>query len=368
MKIKIVYIIAYIDKALAFEWIADKINSSKFELHFIILNSSDSHLYRWLQSRNISSFYIKHNGKKSFISTFIKILFVLNKLKPDVIHTHSIEANLIGLTAAKILGVRKRVYTRHHSTFHHDYFPNAVKYDKWTNFMSTQIIAISNNVQEVLIKKEDVLKKKISIIHHGFDLDKFKKIDEQKILRLRLKYNISHNPVIGVIARHIKWKGIKYIIEAFKMLLIKYPNALLLLANSSGPHHKYISNQLNQLPPKNYNLIKFEPDLFTLYQLFDIYVHVPIDKTIEAFGQTYVEALAAGIPSVFTLSGIAKEFIKDKENALVVGYKNAKEIHNAIESLLESKILRNELVTNGQKSIKEFNLNLFIAKLEKIYN
>ena len=152
------------------------------------------------------------------------------------------------------------------------------------------------------------------------------------------------------------------------MLLIKYPNALLLLANSSGPHHKYISNQLNQLPPKNYNLIKFEPDLFTLYQLFDIYVHVPIDKTIEAFGQTYVEALAAGIPSVFTLSGIAKEFIKDKENALVVGYKNAKEIHNAIESLLESKILRNKLVTNGQKSIKEFNLNLFIAKLEKIYN
>ena len=105
MKIKIVYIIAYIDKALAFEWIADKINSSKFELHFIILNSSDSHLYRWLQSRNISSFYIKHNGKKSFISTFIKILFVLNKLKPDVIHTHSIEVDYIGLTAAKKLNL-----------------------------------------------------------------------------------------------------------------------------------------------------------------------------------------------------------------------------------------------------------------------
>ena len=51
--------------------------------------------------------------------------------------------------------------------------------------MSTQIIAISNNVQEVLIKKEGVLKKKISIIHHGFDLDKFKKIDEQKIISFK---------------------------------------------------------------------------------------------------------------------------------------------------------------------------------------
>ena len=369
MKNKIVYIVSNIDKAVGFEWIADKIDSSKFQLYFIILNPSDSYLHKWLKSRNISSYYIKHCGKKSFISSLIKILFILKKLKPDVVHTHLLEANLIGLTAAKILGVKKRVYTRHHSTFHHDYFPKGVKYDKWANYMATQIIAISRNVQEVLLKKEGVLKSKTTIIYHGFDFEKFQKIDSQKIISLKSKYNISHNhnPVIGVIARHIKWKGIKYIIEAFKILLIKYPKANLILANSSGPHHKCILDQLNQLNTENYTLIKFEPDLFTLYQLFDVYVHTPIDDTIEAFGQTYVEALAAGIPSVFTLSGVAKEFIKDQKNAFVVGYKNSKEIYHAIESLLENKPLRKKLIENGKQSIKQFNLDLFIKKLEKMY-
>ena len=367
MKNKIVYIVSNIDKAVGFEWIADKIDSSKFQLYFIILNSSDSYLDQWLKARNIPSFYIKYNGKKSFISSFIKILFVLNKLKPDVVHTHLLEANLIGLTAAKILGIRKRIYTRHHSTFHHDYFPKGIKYDRWSNYMSTQIIAISKNVQEVLTNKEGVLKSKTSIIYHGFDFDKFQKIDNQKIIQLKAKYNISHSPVIGVIARHIKWKGITYIIEAFKMLLIKYPKAKLILANSSGPHHKYILDQLNQLNSENYTLIKFEPDLFTLYQLFDVYAHTPIDDTIEAFGQTYVEALAAGIPSVFTLSGVAKEFIKDQENAFVVGYKNSVEVYHAIESLIENKPLRKKLINNGKQSIKQFSLDLFIKKLEKMY-
>ena len=366
-KIKITYIISNVDKAVGFEWVVENLNSSKYELSFILLNASESYFFSWLKDREIKCYFVQHTGKRNYLPSFLKVFLILLKIKPDVVHTHLLEANLIGLTAAKILGVKKRVYTRHHSTFHHDYFPKGIKYDRWSNYMSTQIIAISKNVQEVLTNKEGVLKSKTSIIYHGFDFDKFQKIDNQKIIQLKAKYNISHSPVIGVIARHIKWKGITYIIEAFKMLLIKYPKAKLILANSSGPHHKYILDQLNQLNSENYTLIKFEPDLFTFYQLFDVYAHTPIDDTIEAFGQTYVEALAAGIPSVFTLSGVAKEFIKDQENAFVVGYKNSVEVYHAIESLIENKPLRKKLINNGKQSIKQFSLDLFIKKLEKMY-
>ena len=37
IKIKIAYIISHIYKAVGFEWMADKINSSKLEIYFIIL-------------------------------------------------------------------------------------------------------------------------------------------------------------------------------------------------------------------------------------------------------------------------------------------------------------------------------------------
>jgi glycosyltransferase involved in cell wall biosynthesis len=277
---------------------------------------------------------------------------------------------MLGLSAAKVLGIKKRIYTRHHSTFHHQYHPQAVKYDKICNDLATDIVAISENVQNVLIDKEHVQPEKIYLIHHGFDLEKFQSISQKKIDDLKKKYGIIKQdyPVIGVISRYINWKGHSYIINAFKQVKEKYPSAKLVLANATGPDKDAIQSLLKKNLPKNsYIEIPFEHDLFTLYQLFDIYVHIPINESIEAFGQTYVEALAAGIPSVFTLSGVAKEFIKHGENALVVPFKNSEETANNIIKLLENKPLAKKLFENGKKSIKQFSLENFIFKLEKLY-
>jgi glycosyltransferase involved in cell wall biosynthesis len=97
-------------------------------------------------------------------------------------------------------------------------------------------------------------------------------------------------------------------------------------------------------------------------------VHVPIDECAEAFGQTYVEALAAGIPSVFTLSGIAREFIENEKNALVVPYKNANAIQTSIERLLENKQLRNNLVEQGKKDVyASFVIDKMMNSLFSLY-
>jgi glycosyltransferase involved in cell wall biosynthesis len=178
----------------------------------------------------------------------------------------------------------------------------------------------------------------------------------------------SAYPVIGVISRYTEWKGIQYIIPAFKKLLQIYPDAHLVLANAKGNYGNQIKKLLREIPKKNYTEIVFEDDLFTLYRLFDVFVHTPINKNIEAFGQTYVEALASGIPSVFTLSGVSKEFIVNRQNALVVDFKNSDEIYHSVLELLKNEPLRNTLAKNGQKSIEPFALNIFIRKLDELYS
>lgn len=370
MKIKITYILSEIDKAVAFEWIASNINQEEFELSFILLNNKEPYLFQWLNNKKIEVYYIQHLGKVSYFLSLFRVLKILFNIKPDVVHAHLLDANLIGLLAAKLIGVKKRIYTRHHSTFHHEYYPRAVRWDKLTNILASHIVAISENVQDVLMTKESVLLKKINLIHHGFDLDKFRNVNQCDISELKIKYSLSNSdsPIIGVIARHIEWKGIQYIIPAFKQLLTDYPNAILILANSKGAYNGKVKSIIqHNLEPNQYRLIPFEPNLYALYQLFDIYVHVPINKNVEAFGQTYVEALVSGIPSVFTISGIANEFIKHKENALVVDYKNSSEIFYAVQSLLGSESLRQKLISNGRKSTEQFNLSLFIHKLEGLY-
>ena len=366
---KVTYIISNINKAFAFEWITERLNKNIL-LEFILLNPDTSELENFLRQKRFPVHYIKYTGKKHLPSAILKIFFILKQNKTDIIHTHLLDASLCGIIAGKLAGIKTRIHTRHHSTYHHVYHPHAVKYDKIINKLSTHIIAISENVKNILIEKENVTSNKITLIHHGFDLEKFKNTDEKKVEKLKEKYGIkSSHPIIGVISSYTHWKGIQYIIPAFIQILADYPNAKLILCNAKGEYKNEIQHLLSELPKKNYIEIEFENDLFSLYKIFNLVIHTPIDKHSEAFGQVYVEALAAGIPGIFTLSGIANEFIIDKINALVVAYKNSNDIYLKMIEILKNEELKYFIIQNGSNDVnKLFQLKNMINKLELLYH
>jgi glycosyltransferase involved in cell wall biosynthesis len=364
---RVVYIISHIDKAIGFEWIAGSINAEKFELIFILLNDKPSTLAKRLQSRGIEVHEMPVGPKWKWPFLYLRLARKLRKLRPDVIHSHMYVADMIGQLAGKTVGVKKRIYTRHSSNESRKYHRKS-RIDRIVNSSCTHILAISENVKNILVKEENVDPSRIRLIHHGFDLPRFNVLKED-IDQLQRKYNPGNRrPVIGVVARYSHWKGIQHTIEAFTELLKDYPGALLILANAKkGDYKNEIAALLSRLPEGSYHEIEFEENLFALYQLFDVYVHVPVDEELEAFGQTYVEALAAGIPSVFTLSGVAREFIKHERNALVVDYQNPGEIKNAVARLLTDKALCKQLGEAGWLDVQQFSLDKMIHKLEDFY-
>lgn len=361
------YLLSNIDKAVAFEWIATQLSSTKFNLHFILLNPSHSNIENYLSEKNIDCKRIPLRSKKDYPKALFTTLKYFKHIQPDIIHCHMFDATIIGLLSGKIAGIKKRIYTRHHSTYNHKFNKKGVLLDKVCNYLATDIVAISQNVKNVLLNREHVPDQKITLIHHGFDLNAFETVPFHDIEHLKNKYNIHEQPVIGVIARWIEWKGIQYIIPAFKKILAQYPNAVLILANANGPFSKHIQNLLHEIPKTAYRIIGFENNLFALYQLFDTYVHTPIDPEIEAFGQTYVEALAAGVPSIFTLSGVAHEFIENEQNALVIPYSNSTAIYEATKSILKNEDLRVRLIKKGKKDIQGFQITTMIDGLTLLY-
>ena len=189
-----------------------------------------------------------------------------------------------------------------------------------------------------------------------------------EIEQLREKYNPRGDaPVIGVVARHLELKGIQHIIPAFARLLETHPSARLLLFYASGPYRKTIEGLLESIPDDRFLLVEFEPDLYTLYHLFDLYVHVPIGPDQESFGLTFIEALAAGVPSVFTLSGVGPEFLVHRENAWIVDYASSDQIYEGLMTLLKDEKLREEMVRRGRKSIERFDYLRMIRRLETFY-
>ena len=368
-KTKVVYIVSEIDKALGFEWIAQAIDKTKIELVFFLIGKRNTELAAQLTVEGVRVYEFPFSGKSDAPWIFINVIIRLLQIRPQVIHTHLFYANLIGLTAGWLTWVPKRIYTRHHAMVHYDEYPKGLKWDKYCNIMATHIIAISNNVKNILIDKDKARPEKIYIIHHGFKLPYFQNVDAERIRHLNEKYRINsqHFPVVGVISRYLKLKGIQYILPAFKKLKEKYPHAHLILVNTQGNYSNSIRTLLLELEPDSFTEIGFEYDLIALYKLFDVFVHVPVDAQSEAFGQTYVESLASGIPSVFTLSGVAPEFVVHERNALVVPFCDAENIYQSMMRILTDADLRKNLVMNGRDSATLFPLGKMINQLEQIY-
>jgi glycosyltransferase involved in cell wall biosynthesis len=355
---------------LAFEWIATQIDKDKYALDFILINSEETDLEVFLNKNGNNTVRFISKGKLSWPKVWLQIFWYLRKRKPQIVHCHLFQASFLGLLAAKFAGIPKRIYTRHHSDYHFRYFPKGVKWDKFINSLATLIVAPSKAVVHVLRDLESVPPNKVVLVNHGFDLDYFENVPSDLAASIKCKYNLENKrPVVGVISRFTELKGIQYIIPAFKSFLNEYPNALLLLFNAKGDYEKQIELLLGELPSGSYKTIPFEPQLSGVYSLFDCFLQVSTDTNIEAFGQTYVEALAAGVPSIFTLSGVANEFIVDKKNALVVRFENETDILDALTTCANNATLREQIIENGKQSVKElFSIQKMISSLEMLYS
>jgi glycosyltransferase involved in cell wall biosynthesis len=374
MKKRIVYIYSKLSLRDAFAVELCKSNfSEKYEIIFISLNDKKNSLFETsLREVGVPVHFIYYNNKKSdFFPALWKTFLLLRQLKPDVVHTHLLDANLVGLLAALLAGVKKRVYTRHHSTQNHTYHPHAVYYDRAANFLATDIIAISENVRSVLLDMEGADPKKIHLVNHGFDFKKFSSPDLEKVAALRKKYGAEGKyPVIGLFSRYIRLKGVQYVLPAFREILARHPNAYLICSNAfpTKLRETELAPLFASLPKSSYCEIESEDDIASFYSVFDVFIHVPIDRESEGFGMVYVEALMAGIPSVFTLSGIAPEFIEDGKNALVVDFQNSEQITQAVEKILADKKLVEHLKDEGQKIAAErFPFEKVPMKLSEVY-
>jgi glycosyltransferase involved in cell wall biosynthesis len=74
------------------------------------------------------------------------------------------------------------------------------------------------------------------------------------------------------------------------------------------------------------------------------------------------------VPSVFTLSGIAREFVEDGVNARVVPYQDAAAIAHAIQDLLQQATLRERVTAQGYADVTQrFGMPAMIERLDAAY-
>lgn len=368
-KKNITFIVSDVEKAIAFEWIIEQLDYSRFNLSFVLINSEETPLHHFIMEKGLAVFTIANRGKFDLPASTIKCAKILKKLKSDVVHCHLLTANLVGLSAAKLVGIKNRIYTRHHSDYHHIYHKKAIKLDKYCNRLATKIISISDVVTEVLVCMENVPLHKIEKIWHGFKVEDFVRENSDRVNALREKYIPKNKKfVVGVISRATHWKGIQFIIPAFKAFLQEHPDAYLILFNPVGNYESEINSLLDEVPPDSFQKVYFENDITNLYKIFNVFVHVPISKSVEAFGQTYIECLLSGVPMIATRSGIGNDVMENNINCIEVPFEDSNAILQGLLKVASDRDFASQIAHQGSLSVRDkFSISNMINSLEKLY-
>jgi glycosyltransferase involved in cell wall biosynthesis len=323
----------------------------------------------FLAENGIPYHFLRYRGKADVPRAIASLYALFRKEKPHIVNTNLFDASFSGQVAAWLARVPVRIHSRHYASQHLVYFRNALKYDRLMNRISTHICVASSMVKNLMVEKECVPARKIRVIPYGFRMDSFRSVEQSRVDALAGKYFGGRRPwpVVGVVSRYLELKGLQYIIPAFGRLLGRYPGARLVLANAKGPYAAEVNRLLDGLPAGSFVTIPFEPDIAALYRLFDVFVHAPVDGHSEAFGQIYIEAPVSGVPSVFTLSGIAHDAIRHEVNALVADYCSADSIFESVCRILDDPVLAARLRLHGAELAGPFAFDRMAADTEAWY-
>ncbi len=308
------------------------------------------------------------------VKSLFKIIGILNRVKPDIVNLGTPKVALLGMIAAKLIGVKKRIYTCRGLRYEHEQGilrRILIIMEKITVFCSTDVLCISGSVRDLGVQDGIFPLKKTHIIHlgssNGFDLSIFNSnsISQIEKDKLREKLNLTGYFTFGFLGRIIERKGIAELYDAFDLLYSKYNNIRLLIV---GPIEE------SQIRDESIiEKIKTHPAIIWPGRTDDVSLHLSIMDVFvlpawwEGFGNVLVQAAALGIPVISTFGTGTRDAVSNNFNGLLVPIKDSHSVSLAMEKLLENESLRNEYGRNGIIWSKNFENSIIWKGLEELY-
>ena len=150
------------------------------------------------------------------------------------------------------------------------------------------------------------------------------------------------------------WKGVEYIAEAFVELQKIYPRTFLRIVGAFSDSYSKTMAILAELDSNSFSIESENTDIPYFLSNLDLFIHVPVNHEVEAFGLVYIEALASRVPCIFTVSGIINQLESPDEFVHVVSFKNSKDILISMKKILGSEGPRKQEVPI--KWVNQFDL------------
>ncbi len=284
-----------------------------------------------------------------------KILVKIKKLNPDIIHVQSIGIGVPAFFARVLLNKPYVVWGQGSDI----YLPN--RFIKWSSKTilrrASLVIALSEDMKKKMNKiysRDDII-----VLPNGIELERFGNIS--------LKWNQRNKKTILFVGTLRPVKGVRYMIEAMKIIKEKSPGTRLNIIGD-GPDREKLETLVHKLNLQDCICFRGRisnteiPRHMTQSDLF------VLPSLSESFGIVNIEAMASGLPIVTTNVGGLPEIVKNGVNGFLVEPKNPEALAEKILLVLNDKDLWEKISVQNIETASEYSWNKVVHKLEKAYN
>jgi len=301
--------------------------------------------------------------------------FYFRKEKFDIVHTHTAKPEIYGQIAAKLAGIPIIV-----DTLHGFDFPAGVSafsgkifffLQKIAGKCSSCIFSISNAIINITLKRNIYRPGLLKYLGRDIDTERFNpnKFSQDFIIQKKKELGIPLNKkIIGIVARLVAEKGYLDLFEAFKKVVLKFPQTILLVIGQEEPER---GDAIRMNIVKKYGIennvifLGERSDVDEIYPLMDVFV-LPSHR--EGLGASLLEASAMEKPVITIDVGGCPEAVSDGKTGILVPLKNIEKLSQAIVYLLNNPEKAKEMGRRGrEKILREFNEKLIFNRLKEEY-
>ena len=330
------------------------LDSSKFEARLVTgycdENESD---YLDEVATDIKAIRIPGFGRSISIGNDLKAFFLLMReiraFKPDVVHTHTAKAGVLGRVAAFLARPSaKRIHTFHGHLLH-GYFGSGkvqilVFLEKMLGLITYKFVAIGNVVKADLVIAGIAKDSKFEVIYPGLqNLDLYPKLEARKTLGLD-----STKIYVVYVGRLTQIKRPDRLIDLGRSLKASHPTAHLIIAGAGELLEDLaVKSESESLPV---TFLGWRNDINMILSASDIAV---LCSDNEGIPLTLIQASQAGLPIVSTNVGSVSDIVLDGVTGLLTEV-SSKGLIEGVSALLDDPVLGHRFGKAGQERAREF--------------
>jgi glycosyltransferase involved in cell wall biosynthesis len=314
------------------------------------------------------------------LSCLVQLIRLFRKIKPDIVHTHTPKAGLLGMLAAWICRVPVRIHTvaglPWMETTGIKRFVLKIT-ERLTYFCAQHVYPNSAALlkfisHEFSINPDSGRFRKFHVIgrgsSNGIDVSFFSRnsMSEQKAATIRDQHKIpTAATVFSFAGRIVRDKGIVELIQAFQQI---NEDVYLLLIGQAEDHLDPLPGKIKNVIDQNPRIISagFQEDIRPWLLASDIFV---FPSYREGFPNVVMQASCLQIPCIVSDINGCNELIAHKNSGLIVPPKDTRTLLHAMTSLMMSKQQQREFAENAFNFISvNFNQQYIWNELLTKYN